>query len=173
MLVHYKRLYEIRNLSDEPIYEVVHGIATDVDKRFEELNVKVKDEDGIPLMISSIPIDKPFQKEFTTIFNRPIVSSEKERRYYTLEYDVEETGKYFENYFATNCGRFVVNIELRPKMKIPVVYEVNIETDEVTKCRTQPIINRRSDSGHTSRSKIVKWVRRDISKGQSFRFQWT
>jgi hypothetical protein len=173
MLVHYKRVYEIRNLSDEPIYEVVHGIATDVGKRFEELNVKVTDEDGLPLMISSIPIDKPFQKEFTTIFNRPVVSSEKERRYYTLEYDVEETGKYFENYFATNCGRFVVNIELRSRMKIPVVYEVNIETDEVIKCKTQPIMNRKLDSGHASRFKVAKWVRRDITKGQSFRFQWT
>lgn len=116
MLVHYKRLYEIRNLSDEPIYEVVHGIATDVEKKFEELNVN-----GTPLIISSIPIDKPFQKEFTTTFNKPIASSDIERRYYTLEYDVEEKGKYFENYFATNCGRFVVNIELRPNRQLDEV----------------------------------------------------
>jgi hypothetical protein len=28
-LVHYRRLYEIENISDEPICEVIHGIATD------------------------------------------------------------------------------------------------------------------------------------------------
>ena len=30
-LVHYRRLYEIKNTSENPIYEVVHGIATDVE----------------------------------------------------------------------------------------------------------------------------------------------
>jgi Adenylate and Guanylate cyclase catalytic domain len=174
MLVHYKRLYEIRNLSDEPIYEVVHGIATDIDKTFEDLNVKVIDENNLPLMISSIPIDKPFQKEFTTTFNRPILKSDRERRYYTLEYDVEEKGKYFENYFATNCGKFVVTIELKPKMAVPVVYEVNIETDEVLKCRTQPILEKGSDSSSVTRkNRVARWVRRDVTKGQSFRFQWS
>jgi hypothetical protein len=174
MLVHYKRLYEIRNLSDEPIYEVVHGIATDVDKTFEDLNVKVIDENNLPLMISSIPIDKPFQKEFTTTFNRPILKSDRERRYYTLEYDVEEKGKYFENYFATNCGKFVVTIELKPKMPVPVVYEVNIETDQVLKCRTQPILEKGSESsGPTRKNRVARWVRRDVTQGQSFRFQWS
>ena len=174
MLVHYKRLYEIRNLSDEPIYEVVHGIATDVDKTFEDLNVKVIDENNLPLMISSIPIDKPFQKEFTTTFNRPILKSDRERRYYTLEYDVEEKGKYFENYFATNCGKFVVTIELKPKMPVPVVYEVNIETDQVLKCRTQPILEKGSESsGPPRKNRVARWVRRDVTQGQSFRFQWS
>ncbi|MGC2382946.1 MAG: adenylate/guanylate cyclase domain-containing protein [Nitrososphaeraceae archaeon] len=174
MLVHYKRLYEIQSLSDDPIYEVIHGIATDVDKTFEELNVRVVDENNIPLRISSIPIDKPFQKEFTTTFNRPILKSDKKRRYYTLEYDIEEKGKYFENYFATNCGKFVVTIEYPPRMATPVVYEVNIETDEVIKCRTQPILDTRSKaSGDKKRRIVAKWVRRDIIQGQSFRFQWS
>jgi len=173
MLVHYRRLYEIRNLSDEPIYEVVHGIATDVDKTFEDLNVKVTDENNLPLMISSIPIDKPFQKEFTTVFNRPILKSDRKRRYYTLEYDVEEKAKYFENYFATNCGKFAVSIALKPTMNVPIVYEVNIETDEVSKCRTQPTLDNRSKSLGPSRGNVARWVKRDITQGQSFRFQWS
>jgi len=138
LLVHYKRLYEIQNNSDEPIHEVIHGIATDVEKTFDDLNIKVYDEENKPLQISSIPIDKPFQKEFTTLFNKPIIKSDKERRCYVLEYDVEEQGKYFENYFGTNCGRFVVTIEYPAYMSPPVVYEVNLETDEVIKCKIQP-----------------------------------
>jgi hypothetical protein len=87
-------------------------------------------------------IYKPFQKEFTTVFNRPIIKSDKKRRYYVLEYEVEEQGKYFENYFGTNCGRFVVKIEYPSYMSPPVVYEVNLETDEVIRYKTQPTVER-------------------------------
>jgi hypothetical protein len=173
LLVHYKRLYEIQNIADEPIYEVIHGIATDVEKTFDDLNIKVYDEENKPLQISSIPIDKPFQKEFTTLFNKPIIKSDKERRYYVLEYDVEELGKYFENYFGTNCGRFVVTIEYPAYMSPPVVYEVNLETDEVIKCKIQPTVEKIkvNNSSNTKRS-IARWVKREIIKGQSFRFEW-
>jgi hypothetical protein len=173
LLVHYKRLYEIQNIADEPIYEVIHGIATDVEKTFDDLNIKVYDEENKPLQISSIPIDKPFQKEFTTLFNKPIIKSDKERRYYVLEYDVEELGRYFENYFGTNCGRFVVTIEYPAYMSPPVVYEVNLETDEVIKCKIQPTVEKIkvNNSSNTKRS-IARWVKREIIKGQSFRFEW-
>ena len=171
-LVHYRRLYEIQNISDEPIYEVIHGIATDVEKTFDDLNIKVYDEENKPLQISSIPIDKPFQKEFTTLFNKPIIKSDK-KRYYVLEYDVEEQGKYFENYFGTNCGRFVVTIEYPTYMSPPVVYEVNLETDEVIRCKIQPTVEKIkvNNSSNTKRS-IARWVKREIIKGQSFRFEW-
>jgi hypothetical protein len=173
LLVHYKRLYEIQNISDEPIYEVIHGIATDVEKQFDDLNIKVYDEENKPLEISSIPIDKPFQKEFTTVFNKPIMKSDKGRRYYVLEYDVEEQGKYFENYFGTNCGRFVVTIEYLSYMSPPVVYEVNLETDEVIKCKIQPTFEKitKVNNGKSKRS-LARWIKRDIIQGQSFRFEW-
>ena len=60
--VRYKRVYEIANISDEPIYEVLHGIATDVEKSFGDLNVSVYDENNRALKISSINLDKPHQK---------------------------------------------------------------------------------------------------------------
>ena len=151
-LVHYKRLYEIQNISGEPIYEVIHGIATDIEKTFDDLNIKVYDEENKPLQISAIHIDKPFQKEFTTVFNKPIRKSDKERRYYVLEYEVEEQGKYFENYFGTNCGRFVVTMEYPSHMSSPVAYEVNLETDEGRKCRekVQDEQQKEMRSGHQS-----------------------
>jgi hypothetical protein len=69
--------------------QVIHDIATDVEKAFDDLNIKIYDEENNPLQISAIPIDKPFQKEFTTVFNKPITKSDKVRRYYILEYDVQ------------------------------------------------------------------------------------
>jgi hypothetical protein len=173
LLVHYKRLYEIQNISDKPIYEVIHGIATDVEKTFDDLNVRVYDEENKSLRISAITIDKPFQKEFTTVFNRPIIKSDKKRRYYVLEYEVEEKGKYFENYFGTNCGRFVVKIDYPSYMSPPVVYEVNLETDEVIRYKTQPTVERikKTRIGKGKRN-IATWMKRDIIQGQSFRFEW-
>ena len=104
MLTHYKRIYEIQNISDNPINEVLHGIATDTEKSFSELNIKIYDENNKPLKISSINVDKPYQKEFTSIFSRPIIKGEKgPRRYFVLEYEVEESEGYFENYFGINC----------------------------------------------------------------------
>jgi len=175
LLVHYKRLYEIQNISDEPIYEVIHGIATDIEKTFDDLNIKVYDEENIPLQISSIPIDKPFQKEFTTLFNKPIMKSDKERRYYVLEYEIEEQGKYFENYFGTDCGRFVVTLEYPPNMSTPIAYEVNLETDEVAKCKIQPTVEKMKKGNKRNNNykrNIARWEKKEIIKGQSFRFEW-
>lgn len=164
-LVHYKRTYSIENIADEPIYHVLHGITTDVDKEFDDLNIKVYDENGRALKVSSISIDKPRQKEFTTLFNKPIESGEK-NRYYTLEYEVEEPERYFENAFLVNCNKFVLNVEHPAGMDTPLIYEVNLETEEVKKSKTQLAV---SNAGS---SRKAKWMKKDIAPGQSFRIKW-
>ncbi|MGI0010111.1 MAG: adenylate/guanylate cyclase domain-containing protein, partial [Nitrosopumilaceae archaeon] len=89
MLVHYKRTYQVKNISGEPIYTVIHGIATDVEKHsLSDLNVRVYDENNRDMKISSISVDELTQKEFTTNFNVPILKNDSER-YYMMEYDVE------------------------------------------------------------------------------------
>ena len=98
MQLKYKRLYEIENISDEPIHQVLHGIATDIPKTFQELNIKVYDNENQPLKISTISVDKPFQKEFTTVFNKPILKGEK-GKFYVLEYEVEEPDNSLKMHF--------------------------------------------------------------------------
>jgi hypothetical protein len=58
--------------------------------------VKAYDEINSTLKISSISVDKPYKKEFTTVFNKPVVKGER-GRHYILECDVEEPYRYFEN----------------------------------------------------------------------------
>ena len=72
---------EIRNISDEPIRQILHQIVTDIKKTFYELNVKAYDEINSTLKISSISVDKPYKKEFTTVFNNPVVKGERGRHY--------------------------------------------------------------------------------------------
>jgi hypothetical protein len=166
MQVRYKRVYEIANISDEPIYEVLHGIATDVEKSFADLNVNVYDENNRSMKISSINLDKPHQKEFTTKFNVPIVSGMKGRRL-ILEYEIEEVERYFENYFGINCQKFVTTIDYPDGMDPPTVYDVNMESEEKKRFKIQPVIEKKDNARISAR-----WVKRDVIQGQSFRFEW-
>lgn len=168
MLVHYKRTYEIKNITDEPIYHVLHGIATDVEKySLNDLNVKVYDENNIDLKISSISVDLPTQKEFTTQFNQPILKNEK-GRYYVLEYDVEEPEKYFENALLVDCNKIVLKMKypVCDSIKKPTLYEIDQEKEEKNKCEIQPTIR---DNGE---SQVARWSKTNVVKGQTFRIEW-
>ena len=173
-LVHYRRLYEIKNTSEIPIYEVVHGIATDVEMNLSDFGIKVYDEDSAVLPISNVIIDKPYQKEFTTVFNKPIERLEK-GRFYVLEYQVREKEKYFENHFGVDCNKFVVTIDYPKGVSFPMVYETDLETEKVKKCKMQPriVTNKRNDNtGVNSDRTQVRWAKKDITRGQCFRFEW-
>jgi hypothetical protein len=167
MLLKYKRLYEIENISDQSIHQVLHGIATDIPKTFKELNIKVYDNENQPLKISSISVDKPFQKEFTTVFNKPILKGEK-GKFYVLEYEVEEPDKYFENAFLVDCHEFIINIDYPITMAPPVVYDVSLESHEKNYCDIQPVLI----ESNKERA-IARWKKRNIFQGQSFRLEWT
>ena len=167
MRVHYKRTYQVKNISDEPIYNVLHGIATDVPKNgISDLDVKVYDENNRTLKISSINVDEPYQKEFTTQFNQPIYKNE-DGRYYIMEYVIEEPHRYFENAFLINCQKMVLKFEYPNDGSVnPMLYEINQETEEKRKSDLPLVI--REDG----KNNIVRWEAKDIAKGQTFRIEW-
>ena len=107
-----------------------------------------------------------FQKEFTTVFNKPILKGER-GKFYVLEYEVEEPDKYFENAFLVDCHEFIINIDYPVTMTAPVVYDVNIESHEKNYCDIQPAIIESN-----SERVIARWKRRNIFQGQSFRLEW-
>jgi hypothetical protein len=168
MLVQHKRTYEVANISNDPIYNVLHGIATDVDKySLNDLNVQVYDENNHEMKISSINVNKPTSKEFTTAFNKPILKGEKNRRY-TLVYEVEEPERYFENAFLIDVNKYVFNFKYPAngfECK-PIIYDVNQETDEKTKSKIQPIIEK------INSHYVAKYVRDENIKGETIRIEW-
>ncbi|MFQ6025638.1 MAG: adenylate/guanylate cyclase domain-containing protein [Nitrosopumilaceae archaeon] len=168
MLTHHKRFYEIQNKTDEPIYHVLHGIATDVEKySINDLNISVYDEKHRDLKISSINIDKPDCKEFTTQFSMPILKGEKGRSY-TLEYDVEEPERYFENAFLIDCQSLELSIEYPPngKLKHPALYSINQETDEKTPSDMKSVV------GKNGANEKITWSTAENVKGQTLRIEW-
>ncbi len=167
MLTHHRRVYDMMNIAEEPIQTLLHGIATDVPKTFDELNIRTADEAGRELKITSINFDKPYQKEFTTSFHRPIYRDEKERGY-TLEYDVEEPERYFENYFSINCKKYTMSIIYPADAGFkPVTYDVKVESDTKTKSKAQPKIEEHEDG-------LLKatWTKTNVIESQAFRLEW-
>lgn len=168
MLVHHKRTYEIENISDEPIKYVLHGIGTDIAKEsLDSLGIKVYDESGAEMKISSISMNKLHSKEFSTQFGIPIVKGDSGRKY-TIEYEVEEPERYFENSFLVDCKKFVIGFSY-PKddsIKEPVLYEVMQENEVKKKFDGRPEIQNKDSLVY------AKWHIDDISKGTTFRIEW-
>lgn len=168
MLTRHKRTYEIVNISDEPIKFVLHGIATDVEKySINDLNLQVFDESNKEMKISSINVDKPTTKEFTTKFNRPIVKGEKDRKY-TLIYEVEEPERYFENAFLIDLEKFSLILEYPKSMKdcLPAFYNVNQETEEKTKSDEDLVVEEKGEYY------TIQYNRDENLKGETIRLEW-
>lgn len=167
MLVHHQRKYVMENISDKPIISLLHGIGTDVEKTIQELNINVFEDDGSQMKLSSINMDKPFNKEFTTLFSNPILKGEVGRNY-TLEYDVEEPERYYENAFLVDCKKFELSFSYpeNSKLQPPILYDIVQETDKIKKSNLSPITE--SKDGFS----IVRWTLEDVSKGTTLRIEW-
>jgi adenylate/guanylate cyclase family protein len=167
MLVHYERINEIENGTEEPVRTVMHQIATDVPVTWNDLNIRVYDDTGSDLVISEVTVDKPLSKKFATTFTKPLGFGDKRR--YTLEYDVQEPDRSFENLFLVKCGKFVVKLDYPGggKVKTPTVYGVNSEDDSKERFPVQPTIRARGRNRY-----VAEWSVLNCSQQQSFRFEW-
>jgi hypothetical protein len=119
------------------------------------------------MKISSINVDKPTSKEFTTAFNQPILKGEKNRSY-TLVYEVEEPERYFENAFLIDVNKFVFSFKY-PQDWVecrPVVYDINQETEAKTRSKNQPQIEK------NSKYNIARYHRDENIKGETIRLEW-
>lgn len=171
MLVHYERIYEIQNAAETPVRTVTHEIATNVPKRWKDLNLTIVDDSGNDLVISDVEIDDLYQKKFDTTFSKPLEFGDKRR--YTMEYEVEEPDRSFENMFLERCGKFVVRIEypMNGKIKTPKVFEIRTEKrkkkEQKKEYSVQPTITRRSNNRC-----VAEWSVEDCAEQQSFGFEW-
>ena len=168
MLVQHKRTYEVVNTSNEPIKNVLHGIAMDVDvPDINDLNIKVYDEKHRDCKITSINVDKPDTKEFTTEFSEPITKTDTGKKY-TLQYEVEEPERYFENAFLIDCQKFNMSFQYptENKIKRPKLLEINQETEESTPSNIEPKITKEG------KLESIKWEIAEIPKGKTYRIDW-
>ncbi len=109
MLTHHNRFFNIENRSDEPLQTILHSIRTAFVRSFNNLNMRVSDEAGEELKITSINYDTTRQKEFTTEFRRPIARGEKGRGY-RLEYEAKEPQRHYEFRNAIPCKKCTISL---------------------------------------------------------------
>ncbi len=165
MLTKHIRTYEIKNASDNPIHEVVHGIGTDVKTTLEELKIKVYDENKQPLKINKIIMDYPFQKEFTTLFSKPVLKNQNGRKY-TLEYETIEPERYYENNFMVAVPDFKMTFQYPTKSKLsPMLYRMSSDGGKKKKLSTY---SRTSNPTTTS----ISWQIKSNSRGDTLRIEW-
>lgn len=166
MLVQHKRTYEIINTSDEPIKEILHGIATDIPQSLDALNLKVYDEQNNEMKISRILTNYPYQKEFATMFNAPILKNERGRTY-TIEYQVKEPERFFANTFLVDCAQFELELEYTNCNGInPILYEISHEIDETKKSSIVPTVKK------SENTTTICWIKNKITKGETYQINW-
>jgi hypothetical protein len=168
MLVHYERVNEIQNGTEEPVRTVTHQIATDIPVSWDDLKIRVYDSDThADLVISEVTVDKPTSKKFATTFTKPLAFGDKRR--YTLEYEVREPDRSFENLFLVKCGKFAVKIDYPAdgRIKTPTVFEVNTEDDTKDRFQIQPTVKRKGTNRY-----VAEWSVLNCAQQQSFRFEW-
>ena len=107
-LIEHSRKYDLINNSDEPIFEIINGIITSVEKPLQDLNLKILDEHGEELSLSRINLDASYRKEFVIKLDPPVVMGEKGRNY-SLTYKVEEPRRIYENLFLINSPKLIFN----------------------------------------------------------------
>lgn len=164
MLTHYKHFHNIENVSEEPTNTILHGITTHVRKKFDNMHIRVSDESGDQLKITSINFDSSFHKEFATRFNKPIMKGEKDRSY-TLDYDAEEPKRCYEQFVS--CGTYSISLIYPDNARFtPIIYELNLKGKK-TRVKKQPTIKRLGDN-------LVKatWTKSGVLQGQAFRLEW-
>ena len=167
MLIRHKRTYHVTNISDEPISYILHGIGLDIEKKsINDLNIHCYDESGTEMKISSVNLDQPFAKEFSTQFANP-VQKNQENKTYTLEYDVEEPKRFFENTFAIGCKKFSISfIFSNDSIDAPLLYSVDPETEKLSSFETKPTMQ--TSKNHTT----ITWKQDDVAKGEILRLEW-
>ena len=166
-LIKHIRTYSFVNDSKEPIYEIMYGITTKIEKKFAELNVSIHDKDtNKKLKISNVNASIN-ENDFIIKFDPPVFQGEKKT--YVIEYMSEEPQRYYENYFLVNSQKFDLTFTFPTNAEInnPHLYIMhgnNIKEKKIV--NKDPYIKR-------GVSTLTRWSVADgVSKDDIIRLEW-
>lgn len=166
MLARHTMIWNLVNVSSEPIDKIFYYLDGDTPRDFPELNVVVKDEDDKELDIMSLNVNKPYHKEFFVKLRRPFKPGEK-GRIVTIEYDWEEPDRHFYYRFASDCKKFDYRLTI-PK-GIPLnqkVVKVDTETGDKTYASTPALVKNLPDKIE------ITWSIQNLRAFEAYRFDW-
>jgi hypothetical protein len=104
MLVHHTWIWDVKNVTKNPINEIFYEITGDVPKDFGDLNVSIRDGNNNKLEIMSVDVNTPLSKKFHVKMKNPVKKNQKAR--FVLEYDWEEPEHVYVYTFSTKSRKF-------------------------------------------------------------------
>jgi len=169
LMTHHTWIWNVKNISKNPLEQIFYSIGGDMGKDFADLNVKITDENDNELDIISLDVNKAHEKSFNVKIARPIRKNQR-GRFVKLEYDWEEPSRVFEYVFSAKCKKFKYvftapkNFQIKNRI-LEVVRELGIKR----RVENPPKINYNKDN-----TEIV-WEtlkNQKILPHDAFEFQW-
>ena len=166
MLTHHTMIWNMLNISSEPVDRIFYYLDGDVPRNFPDLNVTVKDEDDKELDIMSLNVNKPTHKEFNVRLRKPLQPGQR-RRLTKLEYDWEEPDRHYFYRFASNCKRFDYKFTAPSSLQInQKVVKVDVETGDKIIAPIPPTVRFLEDVTE------VNWSGTNFEAHDAYRFDW-
>jgi hypothetical protein len=166
MLTHHSVLWDLTNISKDPIERIMYYLDGDVPTSFPDLNVNVTDENGNDLEMISINVNRPYHKEFYVKLNKPLRPGQK-GRVAKIEYDWEEPERFYFYRFPSNCKLFKYFFSAPKTLDIKQkVLSADLETGEKRYAKNLPVVKYKSDRTE------VQWETTNINAHEAYRFDW-
>ena len=166
MVVHHTWIWNMVNITEEPLDNVSYFIEGDIPRDFADLNATVRNEANKKLKILSVDLNKPTSKQFIVKIDRPFKPNQK-RRFLKLEYDWEETERHFSYTLSTECKKFSFVLTAPKAMDLkPRVLKVDPGTRY--KIHADPPAEVKYLKDKTQ----VAWQSSNLSAYDSYRFEW-
>ena len=166
MATHHTLIWNMANVSNEPVEKIFCYLDGDTARQFPELNVVIRDEEDRELDIMSLNVNKAYHKEFFVKVRRPLKPGEK-GRFIKIEYDWDEPERQFEYFFASDCKKFNFTLTTPKELEVnqKVVY-VDKNSGEKAYASTPASVKYLPDKTE------IKWSASDLRAFQSYRFDW-
>ncbi len=125
MMAHHTWLWELVNVTPEPVDKVFYFLDGDEPRKFPDLHFKVTDEQGNNLGLVALNDIEGRRKEIIVKTHTPLMPNQRGRSL-KLEYDWEEPKKNFYFKLSSNCKNFKYVFTISDEAKIrPRVLEVH------------------------------------------------
>jgi len=166
MLTRHTMIWNVVNISSEPIERIFYYLDGDTPKQFADMNVVIKDEEDRELDIMSLNVNKPYHKEFFVRLKKPMKPGEKGRMV-KIEYDWEEPERMYMYRFASDCKKFSFMLTVPRDIEVnQKVVRVDTETGEKVFSSTPATVKYEGDRT------VVTWAGTNFRSFDAYRFDW-
>jgi len=169
MMTHHTWIWDVRNVSDNPLKAIFYTLSGDIPRDFSDLNVRITDENNNLLKIISVDVNKPLEKAFLVELVPPFKKYQK-GRLLKLEYDWEEPDRVFEYSFSSKAKKFIYVFTAPKELEIKNrILEKIRDRGEKQRAEPPPTIRYLKD-----RTEIIFETakKHNIQSHDTFEFQW-